>query len=57
LPTVTVTVVPLATPGHKIRSEVIAIAAAMMWGEELFIAPMFEHENSIDLVSPAILKK
>jgi hypothetical protein len=57
LPTVTVTVVPLATPGHKIRSEVIAIAAAMMWGEELFIAPIFEHENSTDLVSHAILEK
>ena len=45
LPTVTVTAVPLATPGHKIRSAVIVIAAAMMWDEELFIASISQRER------------
>jgi len=43
LPTVTVTVVPLATPGHKVRSEVIVNAAAITRDEELFIAVRFQH--------------
>jgi hypothetical protein len=41
LPTVTVTVAPLATPEHKIRSEVIITAAAITRDEELFIASIF----------------
>jgi hypothetical protein len=50
-------VAPLATPGRKIRSEVIAIAAAMMRDEELFIAPIFLGENVNDLVPHAMLQK
>jgi hypothetical protein len=52
-----VTVVPLATPGDKIRSELIAIAAAIMWEEEFFIAPIFQGENCSDLLPHAILEK
>jgi hypothetical protein len=41
LPTITVNVVPLATPGHKVRSEVIITAAAITRDEEVFIASIF----------------
>jgi hypothetical protein len=57
LPTVTVTVVPLATPGHKVRSEVIVNAAAIMRDEEFFIAPRFQHRSSNNLLSHAMLKR
>jgi hypothetical protein len=57
LPTVTVTVVPLATPEHKIRSEVIVTAAAITRDEELFIASIFRRESSNDLPPHATLKK
>jgi hypothetical protein len=57
LPTVTVTVVPLAMPGHKIRSEVIIIAAAKMEDEEFFIAPIFQRKNCSDLLKDAMLGK
>jgi hypothetical protein len=43
-PTITVTVAPLATRGHRVRSEVKITAAAIMRDEELFIAPIFEGE-------------
>jgi hypothetical protein len=56
LPTVTVTVVALATPEHKIRSEVI-VAAAITRAEELFIASIFQRQNSNDLPPPTMLKK
>ena len=57
LPTVTVTVAPLATPEHKIRSEVIITAAAITRDEELFIASIFKRDNSNDLAPHAMLKK
>jgi hypothetical protein len=57
LPTVTVTVVPLATPGHKIRSEVIVTAAAIRRAKELFIGRTFQRENSNDLPPHAMLEK
>ena len=57
LPTVTVTVEPLATPGHKSRSEVITLAAAKMRDEYLFNAPISQHGNSDNSFSHAILKK
>jgi hypothetical protein len=57
LPTVTVTVAPLATRGHRVRSEVKITAAAIMRDEELFIAPIFERENSNELLPHAMLEK
>ena len=57
LPTVTVTVVPLATPEHKISSEVIVIAAAITRDEELFIASIFQREDSNALPPHAMLQK
>jgi hypothetical protein len=57
LPTVTVTVDPLATPEHKIRSEVIVTAAAITRDKELFIPPIFQRENSNDLPPHAMLEK
>jgi hypothetical protein len=57
LPTVTVNVVPLATPEHKIRSEVIVIAAAITRDEELFIGSVFQREDSNALPPYAMLKK
>jgi len=56
-PTVTVTVAPLATPGHKSRSEVITLAAAKMRDEYLFNAQISQHGNSDNSFSHAILKK
>ena len=57
LPTVTVTVVPVATPGHKLSSEVIITAAAIMPDEEVFIAPIFQYDKSNDLLTHATLEK
>jgi hypothetical protein len=57
LPTVTVTVVPLAIPEHRIRSEVIVIAAAITRDEKLFIASIFQGECSDDLPPHAILER
>jgi hypothetical protein len=57
LPTMTVTMAPLATPGHKTRSEVIAIATAKIWDECLFIAQISRLGNSNNPLSQAILKK
>jgi hypothetical protein len=53
----TVTMAPLATPGHKTRSEVIAIATAKIWDECLFIAQISRLGNSNNPLSQAILKK
>jgi hypothetical protein len=53
----TVTMAPLATPGHKTRSEVIAIATAKIWDECLFIAQISRVGNSNNPLSQAILKK
>jgi hypothetical protein len=41
---VTVIVVPLATRGHSVKTKEIANAAAMIWDEELFNAPIFQCE-------------
>jgi len=49
--------VPLATPEHKIRNEVIVTAAAITRDEEFFIASIFQRENSTDLPPHAMLKK
>jgi hypothetical protein len=57
LPTVTVTVAPLATPGHKIRSQVIVTAAAITRDEKLFIASISQREGSNDLPSHTMLEK
>jgi len=57
LPTVTVTVVPLATRGKKVRSEVIVNAAAKMCDEELFMAPIFRYHDCNGLPSHTMLEK
>jgi hypothetical protein len=57
LPTVTVTVVPLATLGHKVRSKVIIIAAAIMRDEELFIGRPSQREDSNSLLGDTMLEK
>ena len=56
-PTVTVTVVPLATPEHKIRSEVIVTAAAITRAKELFIGRTFQREDSDNLLGDAMPEK
>ena len=57
MPTVTVTVAPLATAGHKIRSQAIVTAAAITRDEKLFIASISQREGSNDLPSYTMLEK
>jgi hypothetical protein len=57
LPTVTVTVVPLATPGHKIRSAVIVIAAAITDDKEFFIAFIPQRKRSNNPPSHTMLER
>jgi len=56
-PTITVTVAPLATRGHKVRTKVIITAAAMTRDEEVFIGPIFQREISNDLPRHAMPEK
>jgi hypothetical protein len=52
-----VTVVPLATPGHKIRSAVIVIAAAITDDKEFFIAFIPQRERSNNPPSHTMLER
>jgi hypothetical protein len=57
LPTVTLTMAPLAKSGHKDRSEVVVTAAAITRDEELIIAPISQRESSNDWPPHAMLEK